>query len=202
MEQRTTLRVPSRGRKSVQINDLSSGIDSERWRQKTGRPMADQFDPYYTWLGIPPSEQPADFYRLLGIKQFEDNREVISNAADQRMAHVRAFQTGPSARDSQRVLNDLSKAAGCLLNPRRKAMYDQHLQSSNRQSGDRRSIAPATRNRQNAICIDAIRQTTPSSARFAAIANAQGDRRRFVAGRNCRWSGGVGLVEPGLESEA
>lgn len=142
MEQRTTSQVPSRGRKSFRVNDLSSQVDSERWRHKTGRPMADQFDPYYTWLGIPPSEQPADYYRLLGIKQFEDNREVISNAADQRMAHVRSFQTGPSARDSQRVLNDLSKAAGCLLNPRRKAMYDQHLQSSSVKTATEEALFP------------------------------------------------------------
>ena len=23
------------------------------------------FDPFYSWLGIPPAEQPADYYRLL-----------------------------------------------------------------------------------------------------------------------------------------
>ena len=76
--------------------------------------MTAKFDPYHKWLAIPAAEQPANHYRLLGLQQFEDNREVISNAADQRMAHVRSFQTGPSARDSQRVLNELSKAAGCL----------------------------------------------------------------------------------------
>ena len=26
-----------------------------------------EFDPYHRWLGIPPEEQPADHYRLLGI---------------------------------------------------------------------------------------------------------------------------------------
>jgi len=59
--------------------------------------MASDFDPYYTWLGIPPEEQPADHYRLLGVKQFEDNSEVIQNAADQRMSHLRSFQTGKRA---------------------------------------------------------------------------------------------------------
>ncbi|MGE3778716.1 MAG: LamG-like jellyroll fold domain-containing protein, partial [Pirellulaceae bacterium] len=92
--------------------------------------MPDAFDPLHTWLGISPDEQPADHYRLLGLKRFETNREVISHAADQRMAHVRSFQQGRHAAQSQQVLNDLAKAAGCLLNPRRKAMYDTHLRST------------------------------------------------------------------------
>ena len=29
--------------------------------------MPDEFNPYYVWLGIPPDEQPANYYRLLGI---------------------------------------------------------------------------------------------------------------------------------------
>lgn len=102
---------------------------SGRPRGCAGQIMDSSFDPLYTWLGIPPQEQPPDHYRLLGVQRFEENREVISHAADQRMAHVRSFQNGPHARDTQRIMNELSKASGCLLNPRRKAMYDQHLRS-------------------------------------------------------------------------
>ncbi len=29
------------------------------------------FDPYHKWLGIPPDEQPANHYRLLGLELFE-----------------------------------------------------------------------------------------------------------------------------------
>jgi hypothetical protein len=50
--------------------------------------MAD-FDPYYTWLGIPPKDQPPTHYRLLGVECFEANSDVIENAADRQMAHVR-----------------------------------------------------------------------------------------------------------------
>ena len=56
------------------------------------------FDPYYQWLGIPPEEQPPNHYRLLGIQLFEENREVIQNAADRQMVHLRSFQNGPRAR--------------------------------------------------------------------------------------------------------
>ena len=39
--------------------------------------MAEKFDPYYQWLGIPPKDQPPSHYRLLGIEEFESNPEVI-----------------------------------------------------------------------------------------------------------------------------
>jgi hypothetical protein len=53
--------------------------------------MAAPFDPYHIWLGIPSSEQPADHYRLLGISRFESNLDVIANAADQRIRHIRSM---------------------------------------------------------------------------------------------------------------
>ena len=44
------------------------------------------FDPYHTWLGISPRDQPPHHYRLLGIDLLEGELDVIENAADQRMA--------------------------------------------------------------------------------------------------------------------
>ncbi|HPP54247.1 MAG TPA: hypothetical protein PK777_14945 [Thermoguttaceae bacterium] len=93
----------------------------------------EKFDPYYTWLGIPPEEQPPDYYRLLGVRPFEDNPTVIENLADQRMAHIRTFQTGPRSKESQRILNELAAAKVCLLNPAKKAAYDAQLREKFRQ---------------------------------------------------------------------
>ncbi len=56
------------------------------------------FDPYYHWLGIPPDEQPPTHYRLLGIQALESNRQVIQNAADRQMAHLRTFASGKHRR--------------------------------------------------------------------------------------------------------
>jgi len=92
--------------------------------------MSDGFDPYYTWLGIPPHEQPANHYRLLGISLFESNPEVISNAADRLMLHLRAFQTGKRAKESQQLLNEISAARVCLLNPQQKTVYDRNLRAA------------------------------------------------------------------------
>ncbi len=92
--------------------------------------MSEQFDPYHLWLGISPKDQPANHYRLLGIDRFEANTNVISNAADQRMAHVRSFQAGKNSELSQDILNEISAARICLLNPQRKQAYDEQLRKS------------------------------------------------------------------------
>ncbi len=89
--------------------------------------MPESFDPYHRWLGIPPKHQPPDYYRLLGIEQFEEDREVIRDGADRQMAHVWSYQSGEYSALSQKVLNELPAARVCLLNPERKAVYDEWL---------------------------------------------------------------------------
>ena len=91
--------------------------------------MADDFDPYYTWLGIPPEEQPADHYRLLGVRRFESNADVITNAMDQRMHYLRSLQVGKRSALSQKILNEVSSAGVVLLDPKRRAEYDQQLKA-------------------------------------------------------------------------
>ena len=91
--------------------------------------MSDTFDPYRKWLGIPPSDQPPDHYRLLGIGEFESDPDVIASAADRQMAHVRTFQSGRHSRLSQQLLNELAGARVCLLDPKKKAAYDTQLQA-------------------------------------------------------------------------
>jgi len=91
--------------------------------------MADGFDAYYEWLGIPPKDQPPNHYRLLGIELFEENPNVIDRAADRQMGHVRTFQAGRHARESQQLLNELSRAKLCLLNAAKKAAYDAELRA-------------------------------------------------------------------------
>jgi hypothetical protein len=44
--------------------------------------MVEAFDPYYRWLGIPPSAQPPNHYCLLGLVDFEPDPDVIASAAD------------------------------------------------------------------------------------------------------------------------
>ena len=85
------------------------------------------FDPYYIWLGIPRNEQPPNYYRLLGIRALEDNVDVINNAAEQRIRHVRTFQSGDNGHLSQELVNKLSQAKLCLLDRVQKRKYDEGL---------------------------------------------------------------------------
>ncbi|MEQ8789364.1 MAG: hypothetical protein RIC55_23930 [Pirellulaceae bacterium] len=90
--------------------------------------MSETFDPYYKWLGIPPEEQPPDHYRLLAIRRFESDPDVIDAAAEQRMTLLRNRQSGRYAAESQKLLNELSAARGCLLDAQRRGAYDAQLQ--------------------------------------------------------------------------
>ncbi len=90
--------------------------------------MPEEFDPYRKWLGIAPHEQPVHHYRLLGIAPFEDDPDVILNAADRQMSHIRTFQSGKNGPLSQKILNELAAAKMVLLDPARKSVYDNQLQ--------------------------------------------------------------------------
>lgn len=89
--------------------------------------MSQSFDPYHTWLGIPANEQPPNHYRLLGLRLFEPDPDVIQNAMDQRMAHLKTLATGPHVALSQRLLNEVSKAGVYLLQPAKRSTYDAQL---------------------------------------------------------------------------
>lgn len=89
--------------------------------------MAETFDPYRKWLGIPADEQPPNHYRLLGVPLLEEDPEVIENAAHRQMAYVRTFQSGPHSAESQKLLNELAAAKVCLLHHEKKAAYDETL---------------------------------------------------------------------------
>jgi hypothetical protein len=86
--------------------------------------MAEAFDPYYKWLAIPPDEQPPNHYRLLGVRTFEPDADVIANAADKQMAHIKVFQAGQHSALSQKILNEIAAARVCLLNAGKRAEYD------------------------------------------------------------------------------
>jgi hypothetical protein len=98
----------------------------------SGAAMTEEFDPYHKWLGIPRWEQPPNHYRLLGLTSFESDPDAIESAADQRMMHVRTFQSGVHSAESQRLLNELAAAKLCLLNAERKYAYDTELMAKQR----------------------------------------------------------------------
>ncbi len=96
-------------------------------KAKRTKRAAGEFDPYHKWLGISPEEQPANHYRLLGLKPFEDDADVIDAAAERQMSYLHQIAAGPHLAESQRLLNELAAARLCLLNEEKKAAYDAQL---------------------------------------------------------------------------
>ncbi len=92
--------------------------------------MNQDFDPYHRWLGIAPKHQPPNHYRLLGLEEFEPDPEVITDAAERQIAHVRRYALGEHAELSQQVLNELSRVKWTLLDENHKAAYDAELRAS------------------------------------------------------------------------
>ncbi|MBP86957.1 MAG: hypothetical protein CMJ64_09600 [Planctomycetaceae bacterium] len=89
--------------------------------------MSGSFDPYHKWLGIPPRDQPANHYRLLGLNLFESDGEVIKLAADRQIGYVAGIQPDDHTDAADRLLIQLGEARDCLLDPEKKKLYDEGL---------------------------------------------------------------------------
>lgn len=90
--------------------------------------MSDDFDPYQKWLGIPPQEQPPNYYRLLTLTPLETNLEVIDDTSAKLTAYLEARSNGKNAAHAVRLLEEVAAARACLLSPESKALYDSTLQ--------------------------------------------------------------------------
>lgn len=106
-----------------------------------GYAAMDEYDAYHLWLGIPPDEQPPSHYRLLGVRLFEQNAEVIRNAADRQRAHVKRLGINQYEKRGQDLLNEIEAAKICLLKPEKRKIYDDRLQAElqSKAGGDRHS---------------------------------------------------------------
>jgi hypothetical protein len=98
--------------------------------RRSNQNVTEQFDPYHVWLGIAPKDQPPNHYRLLSVDLFETDPDVIENAADKHTVHLRTFQLSKYRDLAETLLNEVATARICLLNPQKKAAYDQHLRKT------------------------------------------------------------------------
>ena len=85
--------------------------------------MSSPFDPYHKWLAIPAEDQPPTHYRLLALEAFEDDTEVISNAAEQRISHLRILEMGEQGEIATELIAEITAARDCLLDPETRAAY-------------------------------------------------------------------------------
>ncbi len=89
--------------------------------------MSEDFDPYYKWLGIPPGEQPPNYYRLLGLELFEADWAVIDEAVYRLTSYLTEFRDGDHRHAAAQLIGELAAARDCLLDPLSKALYDDAL---------------------------------------------------------------------------
>ena len=89
--------------------------------------MPESFDPYHKWLAIPPEDQPPSHYRLLVIDAFEQNEEVIANAAEQRLSHLRILEMGEQGATATELIKEIKAARSCLLDPQTRSSYEAQL---------------------------------------------------------------------------
>ncbi len=151
------------------------GVGGLEPMQTAAQRSKDEFDPYYKWLAIPPEEQPPNHYRLLGLKNFEEDEDVIAVSADRQMVHIRTFQSGKYSKQSQRLLNEISAAKICLLNRAKRAAYDERLKSelAAKQPPPPKASAPAKPSAKPAVAkripepVQAVEPEPPSVSAFA-----------------------------------
>lgn len=86
--------------------------------------MMPAFDPYHVWLGIPPREQPPDYYRLLGIARFEEDLDVIDQAAERQLEFLREQLKTPHRDLAEQLQREIHTARQVLLDPNKKRAYD------------------------------------------------------------------------------
>jgi biopolymer transport protein ExbD len=108
--------------------------------------MFDIFDPYEMWLGIPKGDQPANYYRLLGV-ELDARPEEIERNWEERMAVVKRRAVGKRAAISQQILNELSRAKVTLLDERERTRYDEELRQAVEKTRHERELQRSERKR-------------------------------------------------------
>ena len=96
----------------------------------------------WEWLAIPVTEHPPTHYRLLGVPAFEANQEVIRNAADRQYSHVKRLAVNEFTDVGQALLDEIMAAKVCLLNPEKKATYDEKLRGERQPATKRETTTP------------------------------------------------------------
>ena len=102
--------------------------------------MSGQLDVYRDWLRIAETARPLDYYQLLRLKRFTDDRQKIRSHYRKMNAHVRKFSTGDYAAESQELMNELARAMLCLTDALRKGEYDASMGRKDTAESRRRTL--------------------------------------------------------------
>jgi len=132
-------------------------------------------DPYRAWLNVRETHRPLNAYQLLGLPPLESNPEKIRSAASRQRAALDTHRGEAHTAAWRRVRSELEEAAGTLLDPDRKAAYDERLQSS--------ALGRHGRGGADGSAVDPASETGLHCPRCGAAAH---DGRRFCGGCGLR----------------
>src|SRR6187399_271639 len=89
--------------------------------------MSEEFDPYKTWLDIENKTASTTYYKILGLPEFESDKDRITAAADKAIRKIRSQKPGDHLADWQKILDELQEIKALLLDDRKKDAYDDDL---------------------------------------------------------------------------
>ena len=91
--------------------------------------MPDRSEPnfYQLMLGLPAEVTQPDHYQLLGLERFAEGDEAIRAAAADQNGKLLSWQNSKYYKDAGRLMLELAKARGVLLDPEQKLGYDEQL---------------------------------------------------------------------------
>jgi len=100
---------------------------------------------YELWLGIPVSEQPPNFYRLLELTPLESDPALIEKAVKRCVSQIKPHIDGRNDRAAKKLLKQIDQVRQTLLSAPDKARYDDKLRAKLSGSSDALPSAPAER---------------------------------------------------------
>src|SRR5258706_14670438 len=89
--------------------------------------MSDEFDPYKAWLDLENKTASTTHYKLLGLPEFESDKDRIAAAADKAIRKVRSHRPGDHGAEWSKILDELQEVKAFLLDDQKKAAYDDDL---------------------------------------------------------------------------
>jgi hypothetical protein len=89
--------------------------------------MSEEFDPYKVWLDIENKTASTTYYKLLGLPEFESDKDRITAAADKAIRKIRSQKPGEHLSEWQKIIDELQEIKALLLDNHKKDAYDEDL---------------------------------------------------------------------------
>lgn len=89
--------------------------------------MSAEFDPYQAWLDLENKSASTTYYKILGLPEFESDKDRITAAADKAIRKIRSHKPGEHQAEWSKIIDELLEMKALLLDDRKKEAYDDDL---------------------------------------------------------------------------